>query len=65
MRHNPCPRCGGQLIGWKHSDITCLQCGYVVDLRSLWTADLVGREIDLESEAEQEPSEEREPRTSE
>lgn len=33
-RHNPCPRCGGQLIGWNSPDTSCLQCGHIVYRRS-------------------------------
>ncbi len=63
VRHEACLRCGGQLIGWKDSDTSCLQCGYVAHLRSLWAADLLGREIDLERESGPEASKESEPRT--
>jgi hypothetical protein len=33
-RHNPCPRCGGQLIGWDGPDTSCLQCGYIAYRRT-------------------------------
>lgn len=34
-RHNPCPRCGGQLVGWSDPDTSCLQCGHIVYHRSV------------------------------
>ena len=33
-RHNPCPRCGGQIIWPDGPDTSCLQCGHVVYRRS-------------------------------
>jgi hypothetical protein len=30
VRHNPCPRCGGQLLGWNDIEKSCLQCGHIV-----------------------------------
>ena len=33
-RHNPCPRCGGQLVGWNDPDTSCLQCGHIVYRRT-------------------------------
>lgn len=29
-RHNPCRRCGGQLLGWNDAEVSCLQCGHIV-----------------------------------
>ena len=55
VRHEPCPRCGGQLIGWNDSDTSCLQCGHVVYPRSTWSSELLGQDIDLEREAEPVP----------
>ncbi len=63
VKRTTCPLCGGQLIGWHGAGTSCLQCGYVVHLPSLWAADLLGREIDDERESEPEASKQREPRT--
>ncbi len=65
VRHEACPRCGGQLIDWQDSDSSCLQCGYVAHRLSSWSADLIGRNIKPESGDEPEASEEREPPTPE
>lgn len=32
--HNPCPRCGGQLLGWNDVEKSCLQCGHIVYSRN-------------------------------
>lgn len=32
--HNPCPRCGGQLLGWNDVEKSCLQCGHIVYRRN-------------------------------
>ena len=29
-RHNPCRRCGGQLLGSNDIEKSCLQCGHIV-----------------------------------
>lgn len=34
MRYNPCPRCGGQLLGWNGAEKSCLQCGHIVYQRN-------------------------------
>lgn len=32
--HEPCPRCGGQLLTWNNADKSCLQCGNIVYRRN-------------------------------
>lgn len=32
--HNPCPRCGGQLLSWNDIEKSCLQCGHIVYRRN-------------------------------
>ena len=33
-RHEPCPRCGGQLLGWNNVEKSCLQCGNIIYRRN-------------------------------
>lgn len=62
-RHDPCPRCGGQLIGWNSSDTSCLQCGHIVYPRSPLGVGLLRLSSDLEREGEQKPPAARKTRT--
>ncbi len=62
-RHTPCPRCGGQLIGWNDSDTSCLQCGHIIHPRSPWAADLLRHGVDLEGKGIPKPPEEANSRT--
>ena len=53
MRHDPCPRCGGQMFGSGDTDISCLQCGHIVYPKR-WSPLLqrLGLEISLEDDTE-------------
>ena len=47
-KYEACPRCGGQLIGWNDSDISCLQCGHVVYPSNRLGSNLLGRYVETE-----------------
>ena len=56
VKHEACPRCEGQLIGWNDSDTSCLQCGYVVYSSNRLGSNLLGRDVDIEPDNPQPPN---------
>jgi uncharacterized protein (DUF983 family) len=52
MRHNPCPRCGGQLFDFEDHEKSCLQCGYIEHRRD---NPLLPRQLELGLDREGEP----------
>ena len=48
VRHEACPRCGGQLIGWNDSDTSCLQCGHVVYSSNRLGSNLLQHDVDID-----------------
>jgi len=48
VRHEACPRCGGQLIGWNDSDTSCLQCGHVVYRSDRLGSNLLEHDVDID-----------------
>ena len=55
-RHEACPRCGGQLIGWKDSDTSCLQCGHLVYTSNRLSLNLLEHDVDIESDKPEPPN---------
>ena len=55
-RPNPCPHCGGQLIGWSDSDTSCLQCGHVVYPSNRLGWNLLERNVDIDPDKTEPPN---------
>ena len=64
VRHEACPHCGGQLIGWNDSDTSCLQCGHVVYPSNRLGSNLLEHDVDIDP-AKTEPPNTRKTRTPE
>ncbi len=57
MRHNPCPRCGGQMIGSSGTDTSCLQCGHIV-YPDRWSPLLQRLDLEISLEDDSAPQDE-------
>ncbi len=56
VRHEACPHCRGQLMGWNDSDTSCLQCGHVVYPSNQLGSNLLEHDVDIDPDKTERPN---------